>query len=232
MNESNLAWLLRKIMVCIDAKTFYMIMTMVLCEQPVLFYGDNLELITFTTIAFSLVISPFVWKFPLIPNLPFDCIHMATSPVPFLLGILGSKNQIMAFTGGVSCNMVNVTQSGITVTHLSNSQNGLPAISQLNAIIDFLFWELNGKDQEFKDNITLMKEIAMNASSSIYEGLTKIICEKIQKGASINNNSNTLESIKQRVLSVAYKNEYAFFEEFCDTEMFMSYYSNLMAITE
>lgn len=233
VNESNLAWLLRKIMGYIEPKTFYSIMIMVLCEQPVLFYGDNLELITFTTIMFSLLIHPFVWKFPIIPNLPFDSIHMATSPVPFLLGILGSKDQIIAFTGGVCCNMVNIDKKGITITLMSNSNNTLSGISQLNAIIDLIFWELNGKDKQFKDNIFLMKEIAMNASSSINEGIHKIICEKIQKAALVNdNNGNSLESIKQRVLSVVNKQEHAFFNEFCETEMFMSYYDSLSPIQD
>ena len=64
MNELFIIWLLRKIIFYYDTISFFKILLMILQEQQILFYGDDLELVTFSIFLFTKIINHLNGVFP------------------------------------------------------------------------------------------------------------------------------------------------------------------------
>ena len=121
MNEPFLIWLLRKIIFYYDAESFFKIILMVLQEQQILFYGDNLELVTFSCFLFNKIISPFEWSFPLIPTLPLDSEQFLSSPVPFISGMISDKEDInYSLINEKECNIIHLIKNKIKIMNSVN----------------------------------------------------------------------------------------------------------------
>ena len=124
MEESFLLWLLRKIIFNYIYDSFFNILLMVLHEQQILFYGDDLELITFSCFLFTKIISPFEWSFPLIPTLPLDSEQFLSSPVPFIAGMISDKEEInYTFIDKKECNIIHLIKNKIKIYHNVNKNN-------------------------------------------------------------------------------------------------------------
>ena len=118
MNESFLIWLLKKIIFYYDFESFFKIILMILKEQQILFYGDELELITFSCFLFTKIISPFEWSFPIIPTLPLDSEQFLSSPVPFIAGMISNKEDInYSLINKKDCNIIHLIKNKITIIH-------------------------------------------------------------------------------------------------------------------
>ena len=121
MDESFLLWLLRKIIFYYDYDSFYNIIIMILQEQQILFYGNDLELITFSCFLFTKIISPFEWTFPLIPTLPLDNEQFLSSPVPFIAGMISDKEEInYSLIDKKVCNIIHLVRNKIKIYHNVN----------------------------------------------------------------------------------------------------------------
>ena len=123
MGEPFLLWLVRKIIFYYDCDSFFNILLMILNEQQILFYGDDLELIIFSCFLFTKIISPFEWSFPLIPILPLDNEQFLSSPVPFIAGIISDKEEIKySLIDKKLCNIIYLVRNKITIYHNINKK--------------------------------------------------------------------------------------------------------------
>ena len=121
INEKFLIWILRKIIFYYDEDSFFKIILMILQEQQILFYGDNLELVTFSCFLFTKIITPFEWSFPLIPTLPLDCEQFLSSPVPFIAGIISDKGDInYSLINKKDCNIIHLIRNKIKIINNIN----------------------------------------------------------------------------------------------------------------
>ena len=104
-----------------DEDSFFKIILMILQEQQILFYGDNLELVTFSCFLFTKIITPFEWSFPLIPTLPLDCEQFLSGPVPFIAGIISDKGDInYSLINKKDCNIIHLIRNKIKIINNIN----------------------------------------------------------------------------------------------------------------
>ena len=96
---------------------------MVLQEQQILFYGDDLELVTFSSFLFTKIINPFEWSFPLIPTLPLDNEQFLSSPVPFIAGMISDKEEInYSLINEKECNIIHLIRNKINIINSVNKE--------------------------------------------------------------------------------------------------------------
>ena len=226
LKESFICWLLKKVLPYYTSDIFFQILIMVLLEQKVIFYGDNLELISFSSILFSNIIKPFIWKFPLIPNLPLDQMIMLSSPIPYIAGILADEKDLIEIKSSNTTNLIKVGNKQITIEYsLNKKYNFNDCLYYLNGVIDRSFWKVESED--FYRNETITKKICNEISNDIYNGIITSIINKmkiiIENGKSFVI-ENVKKDIKQKIIS---QWDYEFFNEFCETEMFICFYDKM-----
>ena len=228
--ECYLSWLLRKVISHYDSSTFFRIMVMVLLEQQVLFYGNNLELITFSSLLFSSIISPFKWKYPLIPNLPLDQIQMLSSPVPYIAGIQAEEKDLSEITYTNTTNLIKVEDNNIEIKiSLNNDYNYKDCLYYLNGLIDRSFWKV--ESEHFKKNEKITKKYCEEIREDILKGINTSIIDKMKTHIISKNNGEEFEIekikkvIKKEIIS---QWDSKFFSDFCETEMFICLYETLL----
>lgn len=228
-NESYLCWLLRKVISHYDSSTFFRIMVMVLLEQQVLFYGNNLELITFSSLLFSSIIYPFKWKFPLIPNLPIDQIQMLSSPVPYIAGIQAEEKDLIEIKENSTTNLIKVEDDHVEIIQsLNNDYNYKDCLYYLNGLIDRSFWKV--ESEHFKRNEKITKKYCEEIREDILKGINTSIIDKMKTHIlSKNGKEFDIENIKNVIRKeIIAQWDSKFFIDFCETEMFICLYETLL----
>ena len=159
MSEPFVLWLLRKIIFFYDSDSFFNILLMILYEQKILFYGDDLELVTFSCFLFVKIIAPFEWSFPLIPILPLDNVQFLSSPVPFVAGMASDKEEIdFSLIDKNECNIIHLLRNNIKITYNINKKCKFKGILKIfKNRIENLFKDIIlccNKDEISDDEIT------------------------------------------------------------------------------
>ena len=231
------AWLLSKCVDCYNKQTFFQVLIMLLLEQQVLFYANDIETVAFSVFMFANMIKPFKWKYTLISNLPLQQIMMLESPAPFIVGVVCDETEMKEVYRSInaSCNVVKISNGGKSKVERSMMENVFEddkCLYFLGSGIEISFWRV---EKEMKDKDGLDKEmICEEIASLICEGVIKSIVEFIDKimndvlhNETRNVNSSGRGSVKKvkEVLNKKILNEgdEIFYNEFVDTEMFASY---------
>ena len=68
------------------SKDIWQMVIAILLEKSIIFYSENVSLLTATIHSLNCIIKPFEWPNPLIFNLPINYIHIFDSPVPIIVG--------------------------------------------------------------------------------------------------------------------------------------------------
>lgn len=74
---------------------FLLIFLSVLMEKNIIFVSEKNSNLSKALAVFVNVIKPFKWLFPIIYNLPEDCIMMISSPIPVLIGINTNSSYVL-----------------------------------------------------------------------------------------------------------------------------------------
>ena len=91
-----------------NTKQIYWIIINLLLEQSFIFISDEIEILTTMVLGFIYLIQPFKWPYILIPNLPRELLEILDSPVPFVIGLLGTKEDYIEYLNGAFENNTNV----------------------------------------------------------------------------------------------------------------------------
>jgi hypothetical protein len=221
-NKTFLSWLFEKIIWNYNADIIFKILIMIFFEQQILFYGNNLQLITFSCLFFSKVIKPFIWKYPLIPNLPLFDITMLASPTPFIIGILTNENDLKDINKE-TCNMIKIENENIEIINLINKNFDFDnCLFFLKYNIERIFWEVENINPKIDDYEKISK-ISDFFSSKINEGIERSIISQIDSLIDICGEKNIKKMKKFIDINISSKSEQIFFKELFDTEMFYSY---------
>ena len=230
------AWLLSKCVHCYNKRTFFQVLLMLLLEQQVLFYADDIQLVAFSVFMFAHMIKPFKWKYTLISNLPLEQVMMLESPAPFIVGVVCDETEMKRVYRSInaSCNVVKVCKDGRSKVERSVMDNVFEedkCLYFLGSAVEIAFWRV---EKEMKAKSGLDREvICEEIGSLICQGVVKSVVEFVDKimndvlreerhgGAS---RPSGVKKIK-RVLNKKILNEGddIFYNEFVDTEMFASY---------
>ena len=70
-------------------------MLYVLNEKNVVVVSESIEKTTFFLSSIISLIKPFEWAYPIIYNLPEDCLVMINSPVPVVIGLVMNSKDVM-----------------------------------------------------------------------------------------------------------------------------------------
>ena len=231
MDESFLLWLIRKIIFYYDYDSFYNILLMVLQEQQILFYGNDLELITFSCFLFTKIISPFEWSFPLIPTLPLDNEHFLSSPVPFIAGMISDKEEInYSLIDKKFCNIIHLVRNKIKIYHnVNNNCKYKGVLKKLKKEIKEIFIneiKFVNKNEISNEEIKLKCNYFLNKFN---ESFRKSIIEKFNELISGVNKckykqSEFIDNIGKLNLD---NNEEKFFIHFSESQMFVSKFLSL-----
>ena len=222
-NKQILSWLLEKIIWNYKAEIVFKIIIMIFLEQQILFYGNEIQLITFSCLFFSKIIKPFIWKYPIIPNLPLISKTMLSSPTPFIIGILSSENDLKDVSKEY-CNLIKIENSDITITNLINNihfnfENGL---FSLKDNIEKIFSQVKTINPKF-DDFEKINKVSDFFLLKINEGINKSIIKNI-KLFYVKDKDRNVKLLKSLIdENISNDNEKKFFKEFCETEMFFSY---------
>ena len=220
-NESYLCWIIKKIIWFYNSDIFFKILIMILLEQNIIFYGNDIELITFSSLLFSNIIYPFKWEFSLIPNLPLNNIDLLQSPSPFIVGLLiKEKKEIKKydeFIDKTSTNLIFIDKKKIEIVNniLKNNFNYNETLFYLNSMIEKTFWEIEDIKYEIESEKYIKNKCEMFVNK-IKESIYESIINKLKKF----NNGNIKEEIKKNVIN---NNDSKFFIEFVDTVMFNAF---------
>ena len=222
-NKQFLSWLFEKIIWNYKAEIVFKIIIMIFLEQQILFYGNEIQLITFSCLFFSKIIKPFIWKYPIIPNLPLISKTMLSSPTPFIIGILCSENDLKDVSKEY-CNLIKIENSDITITNLINNihfnfENGL---FSLKDNIEKIFSQVKTINPKF-DDFEKINKVSDFFLLKINEGINKSIIQNI-KLFYVKDKDRNVKLLKSLIdENISNDNEKKFFKEFCETEMFFSY---------
>ena len=222
-NKQFLSWLFEKIIWNYKAEIVFKIIIMIFLEQQILFYGNEIQLITFSCLFFSKIIKPFIWKYPIIPNLPLISKTMLSSPTPFIIGILSSENDLKDVSKEY-CNLIKIENNDITITNLINNihfnfENGL---FSLKDNIEKIFSQVKTINPKF-DDFEKINKVSDFFLLKINEGINKSIIQNI-KLFYVKDKDRNVKLLKSLIdENISNDDEKKFFKEFCETEMFFSY---------
>ena len=221
-NKTFLSWLFEKIIWNYKSDIIFKILIMIFFEQQILFYGNDIQLITFSCLFFSKLINPFIWKYPLIPNLPLINITMLSSPTPFIIGILTNENDLKDINKE-TCNMIKIENENIEIINLINKNFDFDnCLFFLKYNIERIFWEVENINPKIDDYEKISK-ISDFFSSKINEGIERSIISQIDSLIDICGEKNIKKMKKFIDINISSKSEQIFFKELFDTEMFYSY---------
>ena len=218
-DENFLSWIFSKIIWFFDAEVFFGILVRVLLEQKVVFCGNDVELVSFSSLMFAHAISPFKWEFSLVPNLPLQHVDVLQSPSPFIAGLVLEKPQLKAIEGVVDKSSTNVVFVDKKKTFFVNKVGKLKeTLFFLRAMVEKTFWEFEDIDyrNESKKYVKNKCEMFVN---KIEESIYQSIINKLKPL----DNGDIKEEIKKFVLN---QNDAKFFAEFVDTVMFNNFINN------
>lgn len=71
----------------LGAEKFLRLLSMILCEQRILFVADSIGRLTSSVLAAASMIAPFSWQRIFIPLLPPELLDYVGAPMPFLIGV-------------------------------------------------------------------------------------------------------------------------------------------------
>ena len=223
INETFIDWLIRKIIYYYDNISFFKILVMILFEQQIIFYGNDLELVTFSCFLFANIIAPFEWVFSIIPNLPLNNLNFLSSPLPFIIGLICNRNDITeSLINKNQCNLIYLEKNKILINYDINEsfEYGI-IINKFKENVFELFKEIGDKK-------SLSDEEIRRQSKNFYLGFKKLISEymlsnylKIVEG--IKNERYRSKEFKMNVNKVIKdKNDKIFFNNFSETQMFVN----------
>ena len=225
MNEPFIIWLLRKIIFYYDANSFFKILLMILQEQQILFYGDDLELVTFSSFLFTKIINPFEWNFPLIPALPLDNEQFLSSPVPFIAGMISDKEEInYSLINEKECNIIHLIKNKIKIINNVNEEFKFKGILKIfkNEIKDMfkLISSVNKKEISDKE----IKEKCNNFLEKFSDAFKRIIIDNFFEiiFSVDKNNYKQNEFIDNIGRLNMDNNDEKFFVHFSESQMFIS----------
>ena len=221
-NKQFLSWLFEKIIWNYKADIIFKILIMIFFEQQILFYGNDLQLITFSCLFFAKLIKPFIWKYPLIPNLPLFDITMLASPTPFIIGVLTNENDLKDINKE-TCNMIKIENENIEITNLVNKNFDFDnCLFYLKNTIEKIFWEVESVNPKIDDYEKISK-VSDYFTTKFNEGIETSIINKIDSLIDYSEEKN-IKKMKQFIkINIPSKSEQFFFKEFFDTEMFYSF---------
>ena len=212
--ESFLCWIFSKIIWFFDAEVFFGILVRVLLEQKLVFCGNDVELVSFSSLMFAHAISPFKWEFSLIPNLPLQHVDVLQSPAPFIAGLVLEKHQLKT---------IEFDESSTNVVFVDKKKtffvNEVPcekeALFFLRAMIEKTFWEFEDIDYRNESKKYIKNKCEM-FKNKIEESIYQSIINKLKPL----DNGDIKEEIKKFVLN---QHDAKFFDEFVDTVMFNNF---------
>ena len=226
MEESFLLWLLRKIIFYYDYDSFFRILLMILHEQQILFYGDDLELITFSCFLFTKIISPFEWSFPLIPTLPLDSEQFLSSPVPFIAGMISDKDEInYSLIDKKECNIIHLIKNKIKIYHNVNKNYKFKgALKIFKKEIKYLFKNVILSVNINEISNEEIKENCKNFLEKFYCSYGKCIIDKFYEIIfDVNKNKYKQKEFIDNIGKLNLDNsEEKFFVRFSESQMFTS----------
>ena len=229
------AWLLSKCIHCYNKATFFQVLIMLLLEQQVLLYSNNIETVAFSVFMFANMLKPFKWKYTLISNLPLQQMMMLESPAPFVVGVVCDDTEIKEVYRYInaSCNVVKVNTNGKTKIErsiITNVFDDDKCLYFLGSALEIAFWrvdkEMKDKDKDGVDKVMICEEIASliceGVVKSVGEFIDKIMNEVIQIKHSTKAKGVKLikEILNKKILN---EGDDIFYNEFIETEMFASY---------
>ena len=220
INENYLSWIFRKIIWFYNSEVFFKILMMILLEQNVIFYGNDIELVTFSCLLFSSAIFPFKWEFSLIPNLPLSNIDLLQSPSPFIVGVLLKEKKELKkyeeFIDRSNINVVFVDKKKIEiVNNINKFFNYKETLFYLSSMIEKTFWEIEDIDY-VNENEKYVKNKCQMFVDKIKESIYESIINKLKRF----DGDDIKEEIKKFVVN---KNDLKFFVEFVDTVMYNNF---------
>jgi hypothetical protein len=225
MNEPFIIWLLRKIIFYYDANSFFKILLMVLQEQQILFYGDDLELVTFSSFLFTKIINPFEWSFPLIPTLPLDNEQFLSSPVPFIVGMISDKEEInYSLINEKECNIIHLIKNKIKIINNINEEFKFKGILKIfkNEIKEMFKLISSVNKEEISDKE--IKEKCNNFLEKFSGAFKRIIIDKFfEITFSIDKNNYKPSEFIDNIARLNMDNsDEKFFVHFSESQMFIS----------
>lgn len=211
--KPSTSFILTKVFSKFTAPIFFTILHDIFLEQQILFIGNDLQVITFSVLLFSKIISPFVWGFNVIPNLPLEATEMIESPVPFIAGIVVEDEGLVDLRE-YKGELVLMFTDGNAKTEIKKKGNlATDCLYELENAIFRCFWNY--------DDIESFGDSCVDIISN---GIQRGVIEKI-KSAIDDFKTLDFDLFKRKIEQFfKNKNDINFFCEFIHTEMFYSFF--------
>ena len=177
------------------------------------------------------IISPLIWPFTIIPNLPQNLIEVIDSPIPLLIGMLGDEilaQKIDKIRGGN--NNIIIIKNGVLEYYKNEklSFDDKPLFNLCHSLKNN-YAELKFENKKTKSGnyCKIIEKIYKNIYGSIKQDIcTKIdfICDKYKESLKKSSLAITNESLSKKELDIRQKIKNEFISTYCDLNKNYDFY--------